>query len=398
MSKLFAKSTLKAVLFSNILFIGASTQAQSGIIDWLTTDSSSPVRNIPETAGGYRVQIAAWVNNQRDDGRKVVVRQDDQLVLSAEIFQGERQVSLSEVRRNYKVSFEWRKLEPTSKIFIDRRSLNDLSQSSRVEMEPYLTRKWTELSFKSTEYLTESTGSIDADFSQSAAEAYQENTEKWVGTVRWAVVAHFQARKGQETFSITSPDERRLSKPFDKLKTAETDAVFLVRRMPETGYPVLDRALSYLGLPYIWWSGAPSRMLGMTCSQLVSTAAFGKEISTRELVKMAGIKVTKIKKKRFYGLINGVETELRYGDHVQPGDILVYYFGQEERHAGMLAEDFGAREGTLDTKDMMIHATMSGVFRSKFMQQGLEYTELGEIFNDDSVEFGIKIIPTGRLR
>lgn len=371
-----------------------SAQAQDSFFDWIGGESTATAH--AEIRNGYRVQIAGWVNNKRDDGRHVVVRHRDQLMLVAEIYQNDRLITQSELRAKFKLTFEWRKLEPAAKIFIDPRSLQDLSESSRQEMDLYKAMTWRELKFKSSEFLTENTGSIEADFSQSAAEPYFEMNSSWVGSVRWAVVVHFQDRTSGRVFSVTSPDERKLSKPFPELKTVETDSVFLARKLADTGYPVLDRALSHLGLPYIWWAGSPSRMLGMTCSQLVSTAAFGKDLSTRAMVNMPGIKVTKVKRKRFYGIVNGQETELRYGDHVQPGDIIVYYFGKEERHAGMLAEDHGSREGTLDTKDMMIHATMSGVYSSRFLQKGLEYTELGDIFNDDSVDYGMKIISTGR--
>jgi|GEM_PF-5547023 len=371
----------------------APSKAQAQLIDWIIGDDSAEV--VSESKRGLSLRIVAEVNGLTKTDRQVLVEQKDSVQLKAEFLKNGALVSLAEIQKKYSISFTWYKILPSSNVFLDPRALKYFSAESRYQYEnfaPFVPKK---LKYLAEEHLSEDLGSIPLDEVQEKNELFFERNQQRVGSLRWKVIAHLTDLKSEVSFSISSPSESRLSKPFDQLKTAETSQVFILSRKGDSGYPVYDLAVSYLGLPYIWWTGSPSRMLGLTCSQLVSVAAFKKDLSTSELHAMKGIQISGIKEGRFYARINGKEQALRYGQQVKPGDILVYYSGKEERHAAMIAEDHGNQPGFLDEEDMMIHSTVSGMLGGNFFKKGLEYTQLGSIFNEETLEYKIRIISTG---
>lgn len=368
-------------------------KAHAQLLDWILGDDDSSV--VAESKRGLSLRVVAEVNGVLKTERQLLVEQKDSVNLKVEFSKNGAPVSVEELQKKYSITFTWYKILPSSNVFVDPRALKHFSAESRFQYEHFAPFVPKELEYLAEEHLSDEVGSIPLDEVQEKNELFYERNQQRVGSLRWKVIAQLTDLKTEASFSISSPNEKRLSKPFDQLKTAETSQVFILSRKGDSGYPIYDLAVSYLGLPYIWWTGSPSRMLGLTCSQLVSVAAFNKDLSTSELHAMKGIQISGIREGRFYTRINGKEQALRYGQHVKPGDILVYFSGKEERHAAMVAEDHGTQPGILDEEDMMIHSTVSGMLGGNFFKKGLEYTQLGSIFNEDTLDYKIRVISTG---
>lgn len=348
-----------------------------------------------ENQAGYSVRIEAIVNGAPRAGSHVILEARDQVELVATFFHRGRKLTATETRERFDLELAWYKILPDSNAYLDPAAINQFSEGAQFTMRnltPFIPSK---LSYAETHFADETEGRITPDFQQPNARAYAEaHPGAEVGTVRWKVSAELTPKDGGETLHLVSPDEKRINTAFNRLDYARAKEVFLLARRGGTGYPAFDNALSYLGLPYIWWTGPIVSRLGLTCSQFVGFSAFGRNMNTAELKDRPGIRIVGFSPDgKFIGLVDGKKTELEYGKHVRPGAVIVYHDGLEDRHAGMIGEDLGTQPGFLDLEDKMLHSSIGGILGGNFFKTGVEYTEIGKLFNADALEFHMKIVP-----
>ena len=350
---------------------------------------------VPENSNGFTVRIQAEVNGIRTSDTHVLTDANDKVELHTQLFKDGEAVLLDSVRETYKIEFSWYRLVAEDKIYINPDDVDQLSGMSQFIYSGLSSFVPSKMSYKAELFERNDRGLIIPRLSHEAMAPYAElHNGKAAGSMRWKVIVKLTPKDSQKgVVRITSPDETRLNLEFSKLNVERTKAVFLLARKGGTGYRSLDEGLMFLGLPYLWWNGPADSRLGVTCSQLVSFAAFKKELRTHELKKMAGIKVTRVTEGKFFGIVDGKETLLKFGIHVYPGSVIVFFDGMVDRHTAIIGEDVGDVRNVLDEKDMMVHAAMGGFFAKKFSWAGIEYAPLGKVFNEEAVEYGMKIIP-----
>lgn len=351
--------------------------------------------NYTESHAGYTVRIEALVNGAPKPGPHVIVEAHDAVELVAKFYHRGKKLTDEEVRERFDLDLGWYKILSDSNAYLDPAAINHFSEGAQFSMRnltPFIPSK---LAYSESQFTFETEGRISPDFKQPNARPYAEaHGEEEVGTIRWKVYADLVPKDGGDTLHIVSPDEKRINKPFDKLDYAKAKEVFLLARRGGTGFKAFDNALSYLGLPYIWWTGPIGSRLGLTCSQFVGYSAFGRNMNTAELKDRKGIRVVDFTPEgKFIGLVDGKKTELEYGKHVQPGAIIVYHDGLEDRHAGMIGDDLGTQTGFLDLEDKMLHSAIGGILGGNFFKVGIEYTNVGKLFNADALAFNMKIVP-----
>lgn len=366
-----------------------------------TTLAASPAHALPwdpsfqDSAGGYTVRVQATVNEAPVPGTQVITEAADRVFLEAKIYQGGRFIAPAELRKRFTVEYAWYKLLPADKVVINPADVDQfsrLTQALYVGLYPFIP---TQLSYAAEEFARETQGIIKANMAQPAAEEYASFRDGLAaGSLRWKVEVTLTPRNGGDALYLRSPGEERLNLPFDELDLKSAAQVFLLVRRGNTGFRAFDQAVSYLGLPYVWWNGPVESRMGLTCSQLVSFAAFGKDLKTNQLQALTGFKIKRVGADgKFYADVAGVETALEYGKHVRPGSIVVYYNGMVERHTAVIGEDRGTLPGFLDLEDFMLHAAVGGVLSGQISWTGIEYAPLGKLFNAEAIANGLKVIP-----
>ena len=316
---------------------------------------------IPETVNGFTVRIQAEVNGKRKIESHVTSEALDKVELHAQLFKDGEEVALESIRETYKVEFSFFKLVPQDKVYINPADVDQLSEMSQWIYSGLSTWVPGKMNYVAENFARNDSGQITAQLSHESMAPYAElHNGLAAGSQRWKVIVKFTpiSTPGKGYFRITSPDESRLNVEFANLDIARSKEIFLLSRKGATGYRSLDEALTFLGLPYLWWNGPIDSRLGSTCSQLVGYVAFRKELRTHELKTMPGIRVTRVTDGKFYGMVNGKETLLRFGTHVFPGYVIVFFDSLVDRHAAIIGEDVGDTRGVLDEKDMMVHAAM----------------------------------------
>lgn len=348
-----------------------------------------------ESAGGYSVKIQATVNDVPVPGTQVVTEAADKVFLEAKVYKNGKFVPPAELRKRFAIEYRWYKLISGEKVVINPADVDQFSQLTQalyVGLYPFIPTKF---SYAAEEFTTEHQGIIKPNMAQPAAETYAElRGGLAAGSLRWKVQVTLTPKNGADDLYLTSPGEDYLNVGFDELAMKKVGEIFLLVRRGNTGHRAFDQAVSYLGLPYVWWNGPVESRLGLTCSQLVSFAAFGKDLKTNQLQALPGFKIKRIGADgKFYGDVAGVETALEYGKHVQPGSVVVYYNGMVERHTAVIGEDRGDVRGFLDVNDFMLHASVGGVLSGKIAWTGIEYAPLGKLFNVEAIANGLKVIP-----
>ncbi len=351
--------------------------------------------NYTETQAGYSVRIEALVNDLQKAGPHVVIDAKDKIELVAKFYFRSKKMTDEEVRARFDLDLGWYKILTGSNAYLDPAAINQFSEGAQFSMRNLTPFIPTKLSYEEAQFEFETEGRITPDFKQPNSQAFADlHPEEDVGTVRWKVYADLVPKDGGETLHIVSPDEKRINVPFKNIDYARAKEVFTVARRGGTGFKAFDNALSYLGLPYIWWTGPIGSRLGLTCSQFVGFSAFGRNMNTAELKERTGIRVVSFTVDgKFVGIVDGQQVELEYGKHVKPGSVIVYHDGLEDRHAGMIGDDLGTIPGYLDLEDKMLHSAIGGILGGNFFKTGVEYTEIGKLFNADALAFKMKIVP-----